>query len=591
MSGFYRTRIGPLNFASALINGGNANHGVARPIWDYRNGAGYASSIGDNVFASAFPRFDTPSSFAVNLLPASSVTLTSDEANIRLLAGIKNGDTYIDAIVRTQEYEIWDGDPSGFPNLGGSSALSSSLFPAAALDGAGLVGKYLLFEIGRVIDGQRTILASAKVISNDYYNTFYDGGLNPYGLSYALSLSIVDQGAADDVLVVAMLRADRQRRYSEAEQQAASHHWLSASTARHGLGEHCGIGKATGAGTYYTGVMFRDIQSPVLVPVNNAYSHDASTFGGVFQPKVMLSGAEPDYLAVRGSNLSIFPADMLPSMMEFKPQAVGGQVSELPPNGGPFTRLATSDYRTNIGGVKAALTPGTLLSQSVLAPPAAGFPSWSNVEQEPPAYIDVTTTIQQHEFGQWIPESVRCYKQDSNGDQYSATDCVYVGVFVGHLSARGIDASQFGDGQQTMIAGGNVCVLVSPSYGPRLYWDGTKWTQRYRYAAMFAVRVAFEYSQTTHQRIGGSFTIGERGVAVLTSKLTWHPADGILYNSRPQDQYYTKALPPIGVTPSGVADPDSRLVAARKSFVSGQWADDTPNVLPSNCGSPAFGLA
>jgi hypothetical protein len=585
MSGFYRTRIGPLNFASALINGGNANHGVARPIWDYRNGAGYASSIGGNVFASAFPRFDTANSFAANLLPASSVTLTSDEANIRLLAGIKNGDTYIDAILRTQEYELWDG------NALSSSDLATCLFPAAQA-GAGLTGKYLLLEIGRVIDGQRTILASAKVISNDYYNTFYDGGLNPYGLSYALSLSIVDQGAAEDVLVVAMLRADRQRRYSEAEQQAASHHWLSASTARHGVGEHCGIGKATNAGTYYTGVMFRDIQSPVLVPINNKHEHDAQVFGGVLQQKITLSGADPDYLAVRvdDNEAGVFPADMLPSMFEIKPVFVGGQVDERLPNGEPFTRLAASDYRTNVGGVKAALTPGTLLSQSVLAPPAAGFPSWSNVEQESPPHLDVVLSLGQggFDFGQWLPQSVRCYQQ-SNGVGYGATDCMYVGEFSSHAAARAISAELYGQAEQTMSTSGSIAVLVSPSYGPRLYWDGTKWTQRHRYAAMFSIRLLFDYAQSTHQRIGGSFTFGERGVGVVTLKITWQSGDGVnVSGSTTEGIYYTKQLPASGLIPSGIQGSDHRIVSSRQSFESSQWVAGEVNQLPSNCLFPGF---
>ena len=593
MSGLYSNRGGSIYFASALIGNGNANHGVPRPIWDYSNGADYSANITGNVFAANFPRLASQNSFAINLLPATSVTITTfprtnlsgtDRENIRLLAGVQDSENYVDAVIRKHVYTIWDGVPDTLPDM------ATCKFPAGrtpASSGVGVLqGQYLVFELGRVTDGNRVVLAESQIFQNDDYYLVT-------GLGSSLSLSVVDNESGADVTFVAMYVQDRLQRTGVAEQRACSHHWLSASTSRDGLGRLCGVGKATSDGTYYKDVMFRDIHSAVVVPVSNAFSHDAEKFGGVFQPKVLLSDAEGDYLGIAPEDDDTrLEEDLEPSHAEFKLRDAFMTWTGTPAGTYPG-RDAHSFNDTFQGGIKAALTPGTMISRSILGPPEDGIPSWSNIAQSQ-EYVDVLFSVANTGFGQWLPQSVRCYPQ-SNGTPHSATDCVFVGEFSGHGSAQPINQAQYGVSEQTMTASGFVSVIASPSFGNLLYWDGTKWTQRYRYAAVFDVRVLYRYSQSTHQRIGSSFTIGEQGAGILSARMKWQIADGMnLDNLSVPNTYFAKALPENGLVPSGVVGKDFSIQSYPLKYVSGAWVLGSGNEQtspPANCVAPAISLA
>jgi hypothetical protein len=106
---------------------------------------------------------------------------------------------------------------------------------------------------------------------------------------------------------------------------------------------------------------------------------------------------------------------------------------------------------------------------------------------------------------------------------------------------------------------------------------------------MFSIRLLFDYAQSTHQRIGGSFTFGERGVGVVTLKITWQSGDGVnVSGSTTEGIYYTKQLPASGLIPSGIQGSDHRIVSSRQSFESSQWVAGEVNQLPSNCLFPGF---
>lgn len=596
MSGFYSNRGGPIYFASALIEGGSPNHGIPLPVWDYSNGADYSGAVNANVVNAAFPRLADASSFAINLIPSNSVTITTsprttlggtDRENIRLIAGCADSSNYVDAVIKKQAYTIWDGVPDTLPDM------DTCKFPAGKTpisSGVGVLqGQYLLLEVGRVTDGTRVVLAESQIFPND------DSYLTA-GLRCSLSLSILDDQYGDTVTILAMFVQDRLQRAGVAEQRACSHHWLSSSTSRQGIGCFCGVGKATNAGTYYRNVMFRNVHTPVIVPLSNAFTHNANQFGGVFQSKILLSDADAEYFGIINEDDDFrYPEDIAPSQAEFKSRSYVPFVGTATrtPTGADIGRNARIFNETAQGGMKAALTPGTRISQSILGPPSAETPSWSNVAQSQ-AYVDVLFSVANTGFGQWLPQSVRCYPQ-SNGTPYSATDCVFVGDFSGHGSSRPIDQAQYGVSEQTMTASGFVSVIASPSFGNLLYWDGTKWTQRYRYAAVFDVRVFYRYSQSTHQRINSSVTIGEQGAGVLSARMRWQAADGMnLDGLSGPNTYFAKALPESGLVPSGVAGSTTAIQSYPLKYVTGEWVLglDTEQISPpTNCVTPAISLA
>lgn len=595
MSGFYSNRGGPIYFASALIEGGSSNHGISLPVWDYSNGADYSGAVNANVVNAAFPRLADAASFAINLIPANSVTITTspqttlagtDRENIRLIAGCADSSNYVDAVIKKQVYTIWDGVPDTLPDM------TTCKFPAGKTpigSGVGVLqGQYLVLEVGRVTDGSRVVLKKSQIFQNDdLYLTS--------GLRCSLSLSIVDDQYGEAVTVLAMFVQDRLRRAGAAEQRACSHHWLSASTSRQGIGSFCGVGKATNAGTYYRNVMFRNIHAPVAVSLSNAFVHNDNQFGGVFQTKILLSDADAEYFGIipRGNDVR-YPEDIAPSHAEFKSRDdVPFGTATSTPFGTDMGRNARLFSETFRGGIKAALTPGTKISQSILWPPSAETPSWSNVAQSQ-EYIDVLMSVANTGFGQWLPQSVRCYPQ-SNGTPHSATDCVFVGEFSDHGSSRPIDQAQYGASAQSMATSGFVSVIASPSFGNLLYWDGTKWTQRYRYAAVFDVRVLYRYSQSTHQRINSSFTIGEQGAGVLSARMRWQAADGMnLDNLSVPNTYFAKLLPEIGLVPGGISGSTTSIQSYPLKYVTGQWVlglDIEQISAPGNCATPTISLA
>lgn len=592
MSGQYSTRRGPLFFGAGLIRGGNANHGVMCPVWTYDNGAYYNGSpsfIMGSFGDGSIPALADQDSFSLHARPANSVSLTTTRSdnvaskNIRLLAAFRNASNYIDAIVRLDSYQIWSGV------LGDPADLASCAFPVAGYEfpQPPLLGEFLTFEIGHTANGTRTVLASTKVPFAVSTTVPFRWSTSTFGKS-DLTLTVLPVYGTTQVSVLAMLRVAWQLDYSVAEQQASIHHWLTAEVESEGLGEFCGIGKPHAGGTFYSDVMFRSIYDPHLLPLRNDYQHDASRFGGVFQPKILLSGAEPDELGIiTEAQDAQLPADMLPSNFEFKSRRLSSLNRNLP-NGHPQSRNGRSDSDTYPGAIKAALTPYTALSQSVLAPPADGIPSWSNIAQSQSS-LTVNISTSNAEFQQWLPASVVC-QPSSGGIQHAATDCVYVGSFSGHTASRSLDQSLHNDGPQTMTTSGVVSVIAVPSFGTHLYWDGTKWTQRYRYAALFMVRISYQYFQSIHQPTSGYVTIGAQGVAVWHAALSW-PDDGFVLGSG--NRLYTADIPASGLIPSGESQSNASIRGTMFRYEYGEWQHKPgfERLLPPFCGSPQVTLS
>lgn len=570
MSGQHSTRRGPLNFCAGRIYNGSANHGVMRPLWTYENGAYYEGD--NNVVMAAFavaaiPALASPDSFSLHAMPANSVSVSSSnpalfasEDNIRVLSAVRDENNYIDAILRADNYEIWSGVPND------NADLATCAFPIASYVNAEapLIGEFLTFELGYTVDGIRSVLASSKVPRTFSSNAWAWWSNFPFNES-DLTVTVLPVHGTTRLSVFAMLRVARQLAFSPTEQQASTHHWLTAEVETASLGAFCGIGKPFSGATFYTDVLFRSITTPKLIPLRNDYQHDADHFGGVFQPKILLSGASADQMAIvtRDADAQM-PDDMLPSHFEFKSRSGSGSTAF--PNGLGALRQGRSDNSTRNGGIKAVLTPGTAISQSLLVPPADGVPSWSNIAQSQES-LTVNIAIQGGDFNQWLPSSVVC-QLTQEGNPHAATDCVYVGTFPSHSSSRPLDQSLYADSNQVMTTNGSVAVIVSPSYGNQLYWDGSKWTQRYRYSALFIVRITYQYFQSTHQPVVGSVTVGSQGVSVIQAAIKW-PSAGFVLNSG--QSLFTPDLPASGLIPPGEQNADIAFRGSRLDFLFGQW--------------------
>lgn len=148
-----------------------------------------------------------------------------------------------------------------------------------------------------------------------------------------------------------------------------------------------------------------------LIPANNAPSVGGDDYGDSFPDRALLSTASEDY--------------------------IGGYTTTATIEG---MRCASFEAAGRSIFQKVAAYHASKASRKILAPPTAGFPSWSSTPQARPESVQLGSTVWSPDssvylFRQWIPPAFALTRWDCGADS------VYFGGWTNHTDTRQIFAN------------------------------------------------------------------------------------------------------------------------------------------------------